>query len=190
MGGHWGIPIVHYCRKQNSDIFNNPKTDFFSIMTYFATRDHLQLIKVLKLYKLTVMTNLTFCCCFFNSLLTKWPFLAVYWLALYTIDTLSQGDPKNIILCVWSIVSKALSSFFSTSRTVKTPLSVNAGVTMTFISLAQALYVSWAQTRFHFHIVLHVALSARAKTIPNWSCRKKLTLMPFWLEDSLFNPNW
>ena len=160
-------------------------------MTYFATRDHLQLIKVLKLYKLTVMTNLTFCCCFFNSLLTKWlaSFSCLLIGAIRHWHPQSRGSEKYFCVCVVDSFESAV-FFFSTSRTVKTPLSVNAGVTMTFISLAQALYVSWAQTRFHFHIVLHVALSARAKTIPNWSCRKKLTLMPFWLEESVFNPNW
>ena len=38
---------------QLCNTFFNPKTDFISVMTYFAKRDHLQLIKVLKSYKLT-----------------------------------------------------------------------------------------------------------------------------------------
>ena len=52
-----GIPIVQYS-EQNCIIFNNPKTDFVSVMTYFAKKDHLQLIKVLKSYKLTDYPNI------------------------------------------------------------------------------------------------------------------------------------
>ena len=51
-----GIPIVQYS-EQNCIIFNNPKTDIISIMTYFAKRDHLQLIKVLTSYKLSDQSN-------------------------------------------------------------------------------------------------------------------------------------
>ena len=52
-----GSPMEQYSEQNHTCIiFNIRKTDFISIMTYFAKQDHLQLIKVLKSYKLTYLT--------------------------------------------------------------------------------------------------------------------------------------
>ena len=53
-----GIPIVQYNTVNKIASFSIiKKTDFILIMTHFAKRDHLQLIKVLESYKLTDQPN-------------------------------------------------------------------------------------------------------------------------------------